>query len=39
VAYLSTWAHGAVTVRSSRGGLVVETFATKQRIAVRRKSE
>ena len=36
VAFLSTWAHGAVIVRSSRGGLVVETFTTKQRIVVRR---
>ncbi len=39
VAYLSTWAHGAVTVRSGKNGLVVETFTTKQRIVVRRKGE
>jgi competence protein ComEC len=39
VAFLSTWAHGAVTVRSGTGGLVVETFATKQRIVVRKRAE
>jgi beta-lactamase superfamily II metal-dependent hydrolase len=39
VAFLSTWAHGAVTVRSGNGVLVVETFKTGQRIVVRRKGE
>jgi competence protein ComEC len=38
VIFLSTWAHGAITVRSGRGGLVVETFTTKQRIVVRKKN-
>jgi competence protein ComEC len=33
--FLGTWPHGAVTVRSHRTGLVVETFTTGQRIAVR----
>jgi competence protein ComEC len=33
--FLGTWPHGAVTVRSHRTGLVVETFATRQRFAVR----
>jgi hypothetical protein len=33
--FLGTWPHGAVTVRSHRTGLVVETFVTGQRFAVR----
>jgi beta-lactamase superfamily II metal-dependent hydrolase len=33
--YLDTHREGAVTVRSREGGLVVETFRTGQRIAVR----
>jgi competence protein ComEC len=33
--FLGTWPHGAVTVRSHRTGLVVETFRTGQRFAVR----
>jgi competence protein ComEC len=33
--FLATWPHGAVTVRSHRTGLVVETFRTGQRFAVR----
>jgi beta-lactamase superfamily II metal-dependent hydrolase len=33
--FLDTNKQGAVTVRSSAGGLVVETFRTGQRIAVR----
>ncbi|HEV3263341.1 MAG TPA: MBL fold metallo-hydrolase, partial [Gemmataceae bacterium] len=32
---LGTWPHGAVTIRSHRTGLVVETFSTGQRFAVR----
>lgn len=32
---LDTYRHGAVSVRSSAGGLVVETFLTRQRLAVR----
>src|SRR5262249_48647258 len=33
--FLSTWPHGAVTVRTRRGGMVVETFATKERFVFR----
>jgi competence protein ComEC len=33
--FLSTWEHGAVTVRSHASGLVVETFRTGQRFVVR----
>jgi competence protein ComEC len=32
--FLGTWPHGAVTVHSGRGGLVVETFQTGQRLKV-----
>ncbi len=34
--FLGTWPHGAVTVRSSSAGLMVETFVTGQRLLVRR---
>ena len=30
-----TWTHGAVTVRSHASGLVVETFVTRKRLALR----
>ncbi len=33
--YLSTWAHGAVTIHSHSTGLVVETFRTAERFVVR----
>jgi competence protein ComEC len=33
--FLSTWEHGAVSVRSHASGLVVETFRTGQRFVVR----
>jgi competence protein ComEC len=33
--FLGTWPHGAVTVRSHRTGLAVETYITRQRFAVR----
>ena len=33
--FLSTWADGAVTVRSHSTGLIVETFATNQRFVLR----
>ncbi len=33
--YLTTAAHGAVTVRTRRGGMVVETFLTKERFVFR----
>jgi competence protein ComEC len=33
--FLATWPHGAVTVRSHPTGLVVETFATGQRLVLR----
>jgi competence protein ComEC len=29
--YLSTWPHGAVTVRTRKGGMIVETFVTRER--------
>jgi competence protein ComEC len=32
--FLGTWPHGAVTVHSRQGGLVVETFQTGQRLNV-----
>src|SRR5262249_13387637 len=32
--YLGTWPHGAVTVRSGAGGLVVETHRTGQRLVL-----
>jgi competence protein ComEC len=34
--FLGTWPHGAITVRSHRTGLVVETFRTGERLVVRR---
>jgi competence protein ComEC len=33
--FLGTWPHGAVTVRSHSGGLVVETFITQEQFVVR----
>jgi competence protein ComEC len=33
--FLATWAHGAVSFRSQRAGLIVETFLTGQRWIVR----
>ncbi len=36
---LGTWPHGAVTVRSHASGLVIETFATGQRIVLRTNRE
>lgn len=36
--FLSTWPHGAVTVRSRRGELVVETFRTQERRVLERAS-
>lgn len=33
--YLGTWPHGAITVRSGRDGLSVETFVTQQLIQLR----
>jgi competence protein ComEC len=33
--FLGTWPHGAITIRSHRTGLVVETFLTGERFAVR----
>jgi hypothetical protein len=35
VPLVGTWPHGAVTVRSSAGELVVETFYTRQHFALR----
>ena len=33
--FLSTWADGAVTIRSHQTGIVVETFVTNQRFVLR----
>ena len=33
--FLSTWAHGAVTVRVHESGMVVETYRTGERMVVR----
>ncbi|MBI1916052.1 MAG: ComEC/Rec2 family competence protein [Planctomycetes bacterium] len=33
--FLGTWPHGAVSIRSHASGMVVETFATKERFVVR----
>jgi competence protein ComEC len=35
--FLTTWTSGAITVRSHRSGLVVETFLTGERIALHSK--
>jgi competence protein ComEC len=37
--FLTTWEHGAVTVRSNETGLVVETFRSGERFAVRAERE
>jgi competence protein ComEC len=37
--FLSTWTHGAVTVRVHQTGLVVETYRTGERIVVRGRAE
>jgi len=34
--FLGTWPHGAVTVRSSRAGLIVETYRSGQRLVIQR---
>ena len=36
--FLSTWAHGAVTVRIHETGVVVETYRSKQQFVVRSTS-
>jgi len=33
--YLGTWPHGAVTIHSHTSGLMVETYVTRERLAVR----
>jgi competence protein ComEC len=33
--FLGTWPHGAITIRSHASGMVVETFATKERFVIR----
>ena len=33
--FLSTWADGAVTIRSHQTGMVIETFVTGQRFVLR----
>jgi competence protein ComEC len=35
-AFLGTWPHGAVTIHSRAGSMVVETFQSRQRFVVRR---
>jgi competence protein ComEC len=37
--FLSTWADGAITIRSHQTGMVVETFVTGQRFVLRTESE
>lgn len=37
--YLGTWPHGAITVRSHRTGLIVETFRGGERLVVRTGGE
>ncbi len=39
VPFLGTWPNGAITVRSGRGGLVVETFLTRQRLLLRSRDD
>lgn len=36
IKFFGTWPHGAITLRSSRYGLLLETFASKQRLVIRR---
>ena len=36
---LATWPHGAVTVTTRRGAVVIETFATKERLVLRPRVE
>jgi competence protein ComEC len=36
IKFFGTWPHGAITVRSNRHGMLLETFASKQRLVVRR---
>jgi competence protein ComEC len=35
-AFLGTWPHGAVTIHSRAGSMIVETFQSRQRFVVRR---
>ncbi len=37
--FLSTWADGAVTIRSHQTGIVVETFVSGQRFVLRTERE
>ena len=34
-AYLTTWKHGAVTIRKEQGQWIVETYRTKKKIALK----
>jgi competence protein ComEC len=36
IKFFGTWPHGAITVRSSSRGLLLETFASEQRLIIRR---
>jgi competence protein ComEC len=36
VKFFGTWPHGAVTIRSSSRGMILETFASGQRLVIRR---
>ncbi|HEV8058962.1 MAG TPA: DNA internalization-related competence protein ComEC/Rec2 [Gemmataceae bacterium] len=36
IKFFGTWPHGAITIRSSRFGLLLETFASQQRLVIRR---
>ena len=37
--FFPTWSHGAVTVHSRNGGLIVETFRTGRRVVVRGQND
>jgi hypothetical protein len=37
--FFGTWPHGAITLISHPGGLVLETFASQQKLVVRRGGE
>ncbi len=36
IKFFGTWPHGAITIRSSSKGLLLETFASEQRLVIRR---
>ncbi len=36
IKFFGTWPHGAITIRSNRHGMMLETFASDQRLVIRR---